>query len=189
MPTSLQKYSRELLDQYARMKRAYNQALTDLDSSTRSKSAQQTLDSVHEFLGICYHFKERIEEDPLVSQSAKDQLPTFLVDDKILSRQICRDLANKFKHSKLKRKPNDPNTDIVYSGPAVFSVSTKELDAAARNGKVIHAGDEDSIYLGDFHVIYLGSKYRLDGVVKECMTAWEIFLGDHDLLMPRTSDR
>ena len=154
MNKSREEYSEELENQYKRTERASKDIVNELESTTRSKSLEQMLDTAYGFFLSCYHLREWVKKDNKVAQDIKDKLPTFEKVDSSLQFLMCRDLANKSKHATLedtgRYKPNDVNTKIESSGGAVFKVSFEEMHAAQGRKETIHLKDGDSIFLGNF---------------------------------------
>ena len=184
-------YSEELASQYLRMERLHNKIVDEFESQKRSKSSEEMLDDVYTFFTACYHLREWINKDAKVGARVKAVVPKFFGENAPVQLLICRDLANKSKHSVLETKgrsePNDPNTRIESYGGAVFLVPTQELSAATKKGATIHLKNEDNIFLGNFVVIFRQDRYDLKGVVQGCMYVWKTFFADHKLLLPRNT--
>lgn len=192
--TKREDYSEDLESQYKRLERKYSEVIKNFDKTIRSKSSQEMLDSTHDFFIICYHLREWVQKDNKVDEKIKLKLPSFENDNirsdhPLIGLQICRDLCNSFKHSKLdkKRRPNDINTKIVASGGSVFMVPIKELNKTNKAGKTMHMKEEDAIYLGDCVINFKNHQYDLLGVVESCMHFWKTFFNENNLLMPRST--
>ncbi len=194
MPKSRGEYSEDIESQYRRLERVYNKLTQDFNKESLSKSSQEILDSVIEFMTVCYHLRELIKKDRKVNNVIKNKLPLFTdVDNNIdptdskIGLLICRDLCNKSKHGSLDKKwrPNDEHTKINITGGSLFSVSVEELKAANKEKMTIHLKEGDSIYIGNFTVFFRGKNYNLLGVVDSCMHFWKKFFEENNLLMPR----
>jgi hypothetical protein len=184
-------YSEELNHYYQRMLRAHNEVLKDFQDETRSKSAEQMLDSVHDFFFFGYHLREWVQKDEKVPQEVKLKIPPFEGEGATVQFMMCRDLCNKSKHAVLQEtsryKPNDVNTKIHQYGGGVYKISIKELNETNQRGETLHAQDKDMIFLGNFLVIFRGKNYDLKGVVEGCMYYWQKFFEENDLLLPRST--
>ena len=187
MVKSREEYSEKLESQYRRMERKYKEVLNDFEGMSFSKSSEEKLDAVHDFFLICYHLREWVEKDVKVHMEIKNNLPTFEKQDSPVQFQMCRDLCNKSKHLVLERKPNDINTKIIPYGSALFKVPTKELKEAQNKKETIHLKEEDSIFMGDYLVLFRGNQYDLKGVVQGCMHIWKEFFEKNDLILPRST--
>lgn len=187
---SRDEYSEELNNQYNRLKRFSEKIFNELKMENRNKGKEEMLDSIYGFFHNCYHLKEWVLKDKKVTQSIKDKLPTFDKDDSYPPFLACRDLANKSKHSVLdkNRKPNSIDTDIKPYGSAFFTVGFDELNKRKGN-ETIHLKDEDSIFLGNFGVLFKGRMYQLDDTVRSCMDKWTEFFETNNLLIPRKTVR
>ncbi len=177
-------YSEELNNYYSRLERSSNEVIDDFESKNRSKSAEQMLDTVHNFFSLCYHLREWVQEDEKVPVEVKSKIPLFEGERAEVQFLICRDLCNKSKHSKLKYKPNDINTKIVQYGGAVFIVPIDKLNEINKKGETAHAKEENSIFLGNFFVSFRDKNYDLKGVVEGSMYLWKKFFNENNLLMP-----
>ena len=182
-----EEYSEILESQYRRMERVHDKILSDIESTTFSKSSQERLDNVYDFFFNCYHLREWVRGDNRVDQSIKDALPTFEKHDSPVQFQMCRDLCNKSKHATLRNKPNDPNTKIIPYGSTVFKSSTKDIKEAQKRKEVLHLKEEDGVFMGNYLVFFKGNRYDLRGVVQACMYAWKRFFEDNDLLLPKST--
>lgn len=189
MAKSREEYSEDLESKYKRLERLHNSIVEEFESSVRSKSSQEMLDAVYSFFITCYHLREHIRKDNKVSQEIRDTIPTFEKADSPIQFLMCRDLANRNKHATFwgRYKPNDPNTKIIPYGEAIFRVSTKEIEEASRKNETVHLKSEDSIFLGNFVVLFKGKQYDLKGVVQGCMHVWKKFFEENDLLLPRST--
>lgn len=187
MTKSRKDYSENLENQFRRMERAQNRIISDFESSTFSKSSQERLDDVYDFFFNCYHLREWIREDDKVDKARKNILPSFEKHDSPVQLQICRDLCNKSKHAVLKHKPNDPNTKIIPLGGSIFKASSQEIKEAQKKRATLHLKEEDSIFLGNYLVVFKGNNYDLKGVIQACMHIWNRFFEDNDLLLPRST--
>lgn len=180
-------YSESLESQYRRMERAHNKIVSDFESTTFSKSSQERLDDVYDFFLTCYHLREWIQEDDKVNQSIKNNLPTFEKHDSPVQFQMCRDLCNKSKHAALKYKPNDPNTNIVPYGSAIFKASINDIEEAQKRKETLHLKEEDGIFMGNYLVSFKGNQYDLKGVIQGCMYIWKKFFEANELLLPKST--
>ena len=187
-------YSENLGSQYERLERKHSEVIKNLDKNKRSKSSQEILDSTHDFFTICYHLREWVQKDDKVDEKIKLKLPSFKNDNirpnhPLIGLQICRDLCNSFKHSKLdtKRNPNDINTKIIPVGGSIFKVPIKELNEINKAGKTMHMKEEDAIFMGDYIINFKNYQYDLLGVVESCMHFWKKFFEDNDLLLPHST--
>ncbi len=191
MSKSREEYSEELENQYRRMERSHDLVLEDFQDEKRSKSAEQMLDSAESFFVSAYHLREWVKKDSKVSAEVKSRLPSFEGEKSPVQFLICRDLCNKSKHASLEEKrnhkPNDVNTRIEKYGGAVFKISFDELKSGHEKKETIHLKDSDSVYLGNFLVVFRGNNYDLKGVVQGCMYEWKKFFEENDLLLPRTT--
>ncbi len=182
-------YSEEIEKKYRRMERSHNQIVQYFEGSERSKSSEEVLDPAYDFFLNCYHLREHIQKDSLISQDIKDTLPTFEAADSPIQFLMCRDLCNKSKHATLDawRNPNDTNTKIVPYGNSLFIAKGNEIENAQRKKETLHLKSEDEIFIGNFAVFFRGNLYELKGVVQACMYIWRKFFEDNNLLLPRTT--
>jgi hypothetical protein len=187
MTKSREDYSESLESQYRRMERVHDKIIADFESTTFSKSSQERLDDVYDFLLTCYHLREWVREDGKVDKTIKDKLPTFENHNSPVQFQMCRDLCNKSKHAVLKYKPNDPDTKIVPYGGSIFKASTKEIKEAQKRKETLHLKEEEGIFMGNYLVTFKGNQYDLKGVVQGCMHVWKDFFEKNDLLLPKST--
>ena len=184
-------YSENLETQYRRIERIYRKIMNDFESKSFSKSSSERLDDVYDFLCTCYHLREWIKKDSKVDRTIKENIPVFDKDSSPVHLQMCRDLCNKSKHAILEEKGNckpcDINTQIVTYGGGIFSVPADELKTASKKKETIHLKQEDEIFLGNFCVTFKGKNYDLKGVIQACMSVWQKFFEENDLLLPRST--
>lgn len=133
-----EKYSEDLENKYRRLKRLHDHIISEFENGTRSKGSEEMLDDVNNFFVSCYHLREHIWKDNIIDQQVKDKIPTFEEVDSPVHLLMCRDLANREKHSTLlnKYKPNDPNTKITTYGGSILKVPINELKEANRKKKL-----------------------------------------------------
>lgn len=184
-------YSEPLNEEYQRMVRIHDQILKDFQDNSRSKSAEQMLDAVHDFFRVAYHLKEWVSKDTKVASEIKFKIPSFEGGRASVQFMICRDLCNKSKHVVLKEnskyKPNDVNTKIHQYGGSIFMIPFDEINEANKKGQTLHAQDKDSVFLGNFYVTFRNNNYDLKGVVEGCMYYWKKYFEENDLLLPRST--
>ena len=169
------------------MERAYDQAIRDLNDENRSKSSEELLDPIHEFLTICYHLREWVSKDSKVNIITRHNIPKFEGTGAPVCFLICRDLCNKSKHTKLtpERRPNDLYTRIERRGNSIFRIKKSELEDTQETKERIHLTERDEIFLGKFYIPFKGTNYDLEGVIRNCMYEWKQFFEKNDLLIPR----
>lgn len=189
MSSAREQYSEKLESQFKRLERFYNKSVDYFSGESFSKSSEEVLDDIYSFFLVAYHLREWVKNEEKVSQKIKEKLPTFENEDSRIGLQICRDICNGFKHSKLteKYKPNDVDTKINQIGGAIYRVPIKELEQANKKGETMHLKAEDAIFMGDFVVSFKDRNYELKGIIKECMYAWKKYFEENNLLLPRAT--
>ena len=120
-------------------------------------------DRAFNFVITAFHLKDWIEQDPSVSQSAKDDL------DMIRSNryfQICRDLANASKHMVITKYP-----------PSTAGASSNQGWNVGRYGKGPYGVGEESIKITHTD----GSVVSILELKDKMMSLWNDFVQKHGI--------
>jgi len=131
------------------------------------------LDDYHAFFICCFHLKDWLRADPLLSPTIGPAAEAWLNDVKYL--RLCADLANASKHLVIDRKVRiDPNI-AVRAVQGAFQADAFQAGAFQVNDEVIVVADRET-YEGTF-------------LVEMCVLNWELFLREHGLSSPSTSSQ
>jgi hypothetical protein len=118
----------------------------------------QHTDDVLAFFLNCYHLKDWIKQDDTISESARDEVETYINENKCL--RICADLCNSIKHLKLTSRRE--LADVALDSSLWTSVGTDSNYILVKVSVVVDDTEQDAFELAS-----------------ECIQKWQEFVTNH----------